>query len=148
MLWRVHLRALIVMVAVSKRGRGQELKKRPADCVPVANTERFQCSAVGAANRERLAQLDYSVHGALEQTRESLLTFPDARFGIAGQTPAPEQAAPQQPGMIYRQPSAVITTNPAALIGAALLGTSFTYWVCATDVFYLTVAGMFGKMEP
>jgi hypothetical protein len=30
-----------------------------------------------------------------------------------------------------------------ALIGAAFLGTSFTYWVSATDVFYITVAGMF-----
>src|SRR5262245_54737983 len=60
---------------------GQQLKKRPANRVPVANAERLQRSSVGATNIEHLPQFDYSVHRALEQARESLLTFTNARFG-------------------------------------------------------------------
>jgi 2OG-Fe(II) oxygenase superfamily len=35
------------------------------------------------------------------------------------------------------------SNRTAALMGAAFLGTSFTYWVSATDVLYITIAGMF-----
>src|SRR5262245_51698659 len=60
---------------------GQELRKRPADCVQVSNAERFQRSSIGATNVERLTQLDDAVHGALEQAGESVLAFSNARFG-------------------------------------------------------------------
>src|SRR5262249_21743456 len=46
-------------------------------------------------------------------------------------------------GFAYLAFKCIAGSRGGALIGTALLATSFTYWVSATDVFYITVAGMF-----
>jgi hypothetical protein len=46
-------------------------------------------------------------------------------------------------GLAYVAFKRTAGNRAAALIGAVFIATSFTFWVCATDVFYLTLAGMF-----